>query len=471
LIWQLKLINEQYRVKSLTEVINSLYSLNRTDEAVNLSQYTIEFTRQINSHFVQVKSLVRSAKFLERIGNTNNVIKIADYIDNVIKNTHNNDRINMLTEQVKVLALASRDEDAKCLIDKIEDKYLRVVILVELAELLIDINKVDHTVEIFHDLVETVRQIIEKEKRVDAIIKVVKILLLANQVDTAKDLIEIIPDRWTQATLMVYMVKSLALTKSVDKATIIAYKIPYELRQAEALVWVVKALLLTKRIGDATMLAQGIHDRWKQADALAEVVKTLVQAQKIEEATALAKEIPDELRRVQILVEVIKTLMLADRVDDAIKIIQEMNKLVQQLTDKMKRAEMLLAVVRAMVEVQQIVEADKLAHQITVEDQRVEALVVIASHLAQTMQWEAVIRVISEAAAIETRDNASIIHFISTLPHLPTVLTLVQRLWSQATRRDDLYALLPAAPLFVADPTLLPQILEGEEWVKEQLRW
>ena len=51
-------------------------------------------------------------------------------------------------------------------------------------------------------------------------------------------------------------------------------------------------------------------------------------------------------------------------------------------------------------------------------------------------------------------------------------LGLVQRLWSQAQTRDDLYALLPAAaPLFVADPTLLPQILAGEEWVKDQLRW
>jgi hypothetical protein len=63
-------------------------------------------------------------------------------------------------------------------------------------------------------------------------------------------------------------------------------------------------------------------------------------------------------------------------------------------------------------------------------------------------------------------------NLIRTLPHLPTVLTLVQRLWSQAQTRDDLYDLLPAAaPLFVADPTLLPQILAGEEWVKDQLRW
>jgi hypothetical protein len=37
---------------------------------------------------------------------------------------------------------------------------------------------------------------------------------------------------------------------------------------------------------------------------------------------------------------------------------------------------------------------------------------------------------------------------------------------NRAQTRDDLYDLLPAAAsLFIADPTLLPQTLAGEQWI------
>jgi hypothetical protein len=133
---------------------------------------------------------------------------------------------------------------------------------------------------------------------------------------------------------------------------------------------------------------------------------------------------------------------------------------------------MLVDMVGALARVERLGEARALTQQINDEEKRAEALIVIAQGWVATAQWDAVIHLIIEAATITTERNEAISDFLSTLPHLPAVLTLVQHLWSQATRRDDLYALLPAAaPLFVADPTLHPQILASEDWVKEQLKW
>jgi thioredoxin-like negative regulator of GroEL len=158
-------------------------------------------------------------------------------------------------------------------------------------------------------------------------------------------------------------------------------------------------------------------------------------------------------------------LARAERFDEA-------GALAQQISDEGKRTAALKRVVGALAKAERFDEARTLTQQISDEGRRSEALITIAQDQAEVAQWEAIISVIGEAASITTRHYGAISHFLSTLPHLPTVLTLVQRLWSQAQTRDALYALLPAAaPLFIADPTLLPQILAGEEWVKEQLRW
>jgi phosphohistidine phosphatase SixA len=126
-------------------------------------------------------------------------------------------------------------------------------------------------------------------------------------------------------------------------------------------------------------------------------------------------------------------------------------------------------VVEALAQAQRLEEARYLATRIATSQQRARAFLTIAAQHAALEQWDTLLPILCDTAAL---DRHAAVRFISTLPHLPTVQTLVQQLWSQAQTRDDLYALLRAAtPLFAADPTLLPQILAGEQWVQEQLTW
>jgi hypothetical protein len=162
---------------------------------------------------------------------------------------------------------------------------------------------------------------------------------------------------------------------------------------------------------------------------------------------------------------VVEALARAERFDEA-------RGLAQQIHSEGRRAAALAGVVEVLAGAKRFDEARALAQQISHEDWQARALIVIAQRWAEIAHWDAVIRVISEVVTITIRQYDAISDFLSTLPHPPTVLILVQRLWSQATRRNDFYALLPAAaPLFVADPTLLSQILAGEKWVQEQLEW
>jgi hypothetical protein len=158
---------------------------------------------------------------------------------------------------------------------------------------------------------------------------------------------------------------------------------------------------------------------------------------------------------------VVRVLLQVQQVDQALS-------LAQQRSGVGGRASALATVVGALAQAQQFEQAAVLAQQIQDDELRAEALRTLAQDMSQAAQRAAVIHVIRQSATIASPFTIS--SFVSSLPHLPTVLTLVQQLWSHTTTLCNLSTLLSAAaPLFVADPTLLPQILEGEQWVQEQL--
>jgi tetratricopeptide (TPR) repeat protein len=225
---------------------------------------------------------------------------------------------------------------------------------------------------------------------------------------------------------------------------------------------VAEALAQTQRLEEALGLIDQITNAEQRAQAQRQVVAALAQTERLEEAIGLLDQIADAKQRAQARWQVVVAQAQGQRLDEVLSRLD-------QLTDVEQRIKAQVALAIALAQALRLDEAYYLVTQITDILQRAPALWAIAEQIPDWAPSDTSLRVHLGTAPLDLK---TIIHSPPPLPHLPTVLTLVQHQWSQATRRDDLYNLLPAAtPLFLADPTLLPQILAGEQWVQEQLTW
>jgi hypothetical protein len=193
----------------------------------------------------------------------------------------------------------------------------------------------------------------------------------------------------------------------------------------------------------------------------------------IEAVEQLARQIKDPSHREEKQADLVQALVQTKQFDAAAQRVQE----ISHWQTKQEALETLaIGLVRA-GQGQAAIEQARLLESVY---NRPRVLIHIARVLVQCGQEQQASECLVEAARLldgeeEREFRIDILHKLSAAARLMSdsavTLSLVQRLWSQATHRDDLYALLPAAmPLFATDPTLLPQILAGEQWVNDQLR-
>ncbi|GAB4211750.1 MAG: hypothetical protein OHK0022_46660 [Roseiflexaceae bacterium] len=135
-------------------------------------------------------------------------------------------------------------------------------------------------------------------------------------------------------------------------------------------------------------------------------------------------------------------------------------------------------VVRVLTLGGRLAEAEGYVDDLAKPDDRVQALSLLARAYAEQSRWEETLRCAQQAVAVARTATRGpwllmeqITLAISSLTHLPTVARFVRHAWAGATTENELLALLPAAaPLLIAQPTLLGALLAGCDWVEAQVR-
>jgi tetratricopeptide (TPR) repeat protein len=487
------------RIRALTEIAEVLVAAQQHEQACICAQKAAEATTHITETRNQIWTLGRVAQALIAVHQPE---KARVFIQQAIKTmqlTPNAPIWGMQAHQVVAEALAAMQQGVAAaeLASQITAPWEQAWVLRGVAQRCAEAQQVPIAIEI-------AGQIAEAQVRAEALGDVIEVLIANQQYDQARSLaqkiteaVQQIVDKHIRANTLRRVVQVLATINQERGVIQVARQTPDAKMRAHMLGGLAQGLASIQQYEKATDLAQEAvravrQSQEVQAEDLADVAWTLAQAQQytdalvlVQEAVQAARQVKNTRERASALQTLARTLALVHRYPETFALIREVAETVRQTTHVQVQMMMLANAARVLFQIQEhgealalIREVIEMGRQCENHRRRFGILQYLTQILKEEAYWDEVVSIVQEMTTVARTDHTSVSYdrdlsnLIRTLPHLPTVLTLVQRLWSQAQTRDDLYDLLPAAaPLFVADPTLLPQILAGEEWVKDQLRW
>lgn len=316
-----------------------------------------------------------------------------------------------------------------------------------------------------------------------------------------------IPAGEYRTTALATVATALAQAHEVAAASDLAAQLPDGEQRAYVLSEVAAALAAQGQVAEAVALARQLPED-PQAWGLGEVALTQVRAGALDAAAALAPQLPQGLRRDEVLVEVADALAAQGRTDAALALADQIATayvwaearvtLVIRLlrTGALARALELLQpdrasprgsvwdlawpvdlsrLIPALVQAQQLEAVAAGIRQIGSAYVRGRALQTLAAELAAHGRWDSYAACVDQIAALRAEPEAAavwgqLVLQLQKQSDLATVQRAVRHLWGQATRRDDLYALLSAAlPLLIAEPDRLARILAARQQVRARL--
>ncbi|GAB4204572.1 MAG: hypothetical protein OHK0022_29850 [Roseiflexaceae bacterium] len=272
-------------------------------------------------------------------------------------------------------------------------------------------------------------------------------------------------------------------TACADEAARTARSIEQSELRGEALGVIDEALAAAQSPTEQPSAAPTVQIPTAYAGAVAQAL-ALAAAGQAGQIAALAQAFDRQADQQRLLGVIAAALAQAGHVTDALAILGEIDQI--DWHNKARRdVAVALAAAGHQAEARSLLGPFNPNHIVPVQRDAVETMLMVAQALIDANQWQYIGTwadelVLRSRAIHGSRQRPEtgpplnalgpMMRLLARISHQPTALAFVQRHWPSATRRDDLVTLLPAATgLIAAHPALLQQLLDGFDWVRQQL--
>ncbi|QPC83762.1 tetratricopeptide repeat protein [Phototrophicus methaneseepsis] len=386
------MIYPQQKVQAYLDLSQTLSDCEHQAEAAEVLQIASSLISAIPSVLSQVKVSIQLARQYQEL----NCEDIA---------------LNLLNHNLQVAQL-------------IEDAYMRVSALSELAVTLRQAGEIDKSKRVFEQAEEVVQTIEDTSSRGEALSDLAAVLAQADETDESNRVFE--------------------------QAEEVAQSIESAFMRASALRDLAVALAQAGRYEQAEEVAQSIESASMRGAALNALAVALAQAGRYEQAEEVAQSIEDAYMRVSALSDLARTLMQAGETEESERVFAQVEEVAQSIEDASWRGSTLRDLAAALAQAGRYEQAEEMAQSIEDAFMRASALRDLAVALAQVGRYEQAEEMAQSIESAYSRgsalsDLAAVLAQVGRYEQAEEMAQSIESAYSRGSALSDLAAVLAQA--------------------------